>query len=55
MMARRVVVMTPAPGRLAGEVTVDAALPRPAGFRTSKIFRATVEQVSELLARSGAR
>ncbi|RAK57935.1 ABC transporter ATP-binding protein [Phenylobacterium deserti] len=54
-MASRVVVMTPGPGRLAGEIAVPGPLPRPAGFRTREGFRATAEAVSDLLAASGAR
>ncbi|MDB5467533.1 MAG: transporter ATP-binding protein [Phenylobacterium sp.] len=54
-MASRVVVMTPGPGRSAGEVAVDGPLPRPAGFRTTPQFRQTVEAVSDLLAAGGAR
>lgn len=53
-MASRVVVMTPGPGRAAGEVAVDTRLPRPTGFRTTPDFRQTVEAVSALLAGSGA-
>jgi NitT/TauT family transport system ATP-binding protein len=49
-MAGRVVVMTPGPGRTAGEVVVDAALPRPPGFRTSTAFRDACETVSTILA-----
>ncbi len=48
-MASRVVVMTPGPGRAAGEVTVEGPLVRPAGFRTTTAFRDTVEQVSAML------
>jgi NitT/TauT family transport system ATP-binding protein len=54
-MASRVVVMTPGPGRAAGEVAVDGPLPRAAGFRTTPQFRQTVEAVSDLLAAGGAR
>jgi len=50
-MASRVVVMTAGPGRLAGEVSLDAPLPRPAGFRVTEQFRAAAETVSGLLAR----
>jgi NitT/TauT family transport system ATP-binding protein len=49
-MAGRVVVMTPGPGRAAGEGPVRAPTPRPPGFRTSEMFRSVAESVSELLA-----
>jgi NitT/TauT family transport system ATP-binding protein len=49
-MAQRVVAMTPGPGVLAGERVVSGPLPRPPGFRTTEGFRATAEQVSDLLA-----
>jgi NitT/TauT family transport system ATP-binding protein len=49
-MASRVVVMTPGPGRSAGEVAVEGAVPRPAGFRVTPAFRETAERVSALLA-----
>ncbi|MGH6957959.1 MAG: ABC transporter ATP-binding protein [Caulobacteraceae bacterium] len=48
-MASRVVVMTAGPGRIAGEVRVEAPTPRPPGFRTTGLFRATAERLSELL------
>jgi NitT/TauT family transport system ATP-binding protein len=53
-MASRVVVMSRGPGRLAGEVAVEAPLPRPSGFRTTAGFRRTVEQVSQALAQGMA-
>jgi NitT/TauT family transport system ATP-binding protein len=53
-MASRVVVLTPGPGRIAGEVAVAGETPRPPGFRTTAAFRATAERVSELLAGAGA-
>ena len=53
-MASRVVVMTPGPGRAAGEVSVDAPSPRPPGFRATPIFRACVERVSDLLSQAMA-
>ena len=49
-MAGRVVVMTAGPGRFAGETTIDAPVPRPAGFRTTALFRDAVETVSGHLA-----
>ncbi len=54
-MAGRVVVMTPGPGRIAGEVAIDAPLIRPAGFRTTQAFRQAAETVSGLLAQAGVR
>lgn len=53
-MAQRVVAMSPGPGLLAGERGVEGALPRPQGFRTTEGFRATAEQVSDLLAQGRA-
>jgi len=49
-MAGRVVVVSRGPGRVAGEVTIDASLPRPEGFRTSARFREAAEETSRLLA-----
>ena len=49
-MASRVAVMTAGPGRIAAAVAVKGPLPRPAGFRTTPDFRASVEQVSAALA-----
>jgi NitT/TauT family transport system ATP-binding protein len=48
-MAGRVVVMTRGPGRLAGQVAVDAPTPRPPGFRTTQGFRDAAEHLSEML------
>jgi NitT/TauT family transport system ATP-binding protein len=45
-----VVVITRGPGRIAGEVRIDAPLPRPAGFRATEVFREASERVSALLA-----
>jgi NitT/TauT family transport system ATP-binding protein len=45
-MAARVVVVSPGPGRSAGETMVDGPLPRPAQFRTTEGFRAAAEKVS---------
>ncbi len=49
-MAGRVVVMTPGPGRAAGETAVDAPLPRLPRFRTTGRFRHAAEAVSNQLA-----
>ena len=53
-MASRVVVMSPGPGRTAGDIAVAGALPRPPHFRTTEAFRATAETVSDVLAQSMA-
>jgi NitT/TauT family transport system ATP-binding protein len=45
-MAGRVVVMSPGPGRSAGETAVAGPLPRPEQFRTTEGFRAAAEKVS---------
>ncbi len=45
-MAARAVVMSPGPGRSAGETEVAGPLPRPAQFRTTEGFRAAAEKVS---------
>ncbi|MDB5469168.1 MAG: transporter ATP-binding protein [Caulobacter sp.] len=49
-MAGRVVVMTPGPGRIAGQLAIEGAMPRPEGFRTTAGFRQAAETVSRLLA-----
>ncbi|HEY5072482.1 MAG TPA: ATP-binding cassette domain-containing protein [Caulobacteraceae bacterium] len=49
-MAARVVVMTCGPGRAAAQITVEAPLPRPAGFRATPLFRHAAEAVSAELA-----
>lgn len=51
-MARRVVVMTPGPGRLAGEISIDGPVVRPPAFRATEAFRAAAEAVSGLLAKA---
>ncbi len=48
-IAGRVVVMSPGPGHLAGEVRIDAPSPRAAGFRLTPEFRVAVEATSECL------
>ncbi len=52
-MAARVVVVSPGPGRIAGETIIDAPLPRPPGFRTTEVFRTGAEAVSAHLLRGG--
>ncbi|MDO9337672.1 MAG: ABC transporter ATP-binding protein [Caulobacter sp.] len=49
-MAGRVVVMTPGPGRIAGQLVIEGPMPRPEGFRTTAGFRQAAETVSRLLA-----
>jgi NitT/TauT family transport system ATP-binding protein len=49
-MASRIVVLTRGPGRIAGEIRVDAPLPRPPGFRAWPVFAEAAEAVSGLLA-----
>ena len=49
-MASRVLVLSPGPGRLVGEVAISGALPRSPGFRTDPTFRDAAETVSALLA-----
>ncbi|NBB15286.1 ATP-binding cassette domain-containing protein [Caulobacter sp. SLTY] len=49
-MARRVVVMSAGPGRIAGELAIEGPLPRPEGFRATAGFREAAETVSRLLA-----
>ena len=51
-MAGRVVVMTPGPGRVAGELRIEAPTPRPEGFRTTQAFRDAAERLSTLLRQS---
>ena len=53
-MAGRVIVMTPGPGRTAGETVIDAPAPRPPGFRATAAFRHAAEAISERLAAAGS-
>ena len=48
-MASRVLVMSPGPGRIAGETRVEAPLPRPPQFRTSPQFREAAERLTAQL------
>jgi NitT/TauT family transport system ATP-binding protein len=49
-LSQRVVVMTPRPGRVFTELTVDAPYPRDERFRTSAVYAGYCRQVSEALA-----
>jgi NitT/TauT family transport system ATP-binding protein len=49
-LASRIVVLTPCPGRIAGEVAVAGTTPRGVDFRLSAAFRAAAEAASRLLA-----
>lgn len=53
-VAGRVVVMTPGPGRFAGEIRVEASSPRSEGFRLTPEFRVAVEATSERLSQAMA-
>jgi NitT/TauT family transport system ATP-binding protein len=48
-LSRRIVVMTPRPGRVFKEVIVDAPYPRQESFRTSAEYAAYCRLVSEAL------
>lgn len=48
-MAGRVMVMTPGPGRIAGQQVIEGAMPRTEGFRTTAGFRQAAETISRLL------
>lgn len=53
-LAERVAVLTPAPGRLAAEVTSPGSSPRPPGWRDDPTFRQAARTVAEALSRVGA-
>ncbi len=48
-LSTRIVVMAARPGRVIGEITVEAPEPRDAGFRTSAPYAAQCGRVSEVL------
>ena len=50
-LSQRVVVMTPRPGRILSELSIDAPYPRDERFRTSTIYVEYCRQVSETLSR----
>jgi NitT/TauT family transport system ATP-binding protein len=51
-MARRVIVMSAGPGRLAAEVETPGPLPRPPGYRFDPAYRAATVSLSEILERT---
>jgi NitT/TauT family transport system ATP-binding protein len=53
-LSQRVVVMTPRPGRVFTELSIDAPYPRDERFRTSAMYAAYCRRVSEALARAMA-
>jgi len=53
-LSRRVVVMTPRPGRVAADFAIDAPPQRGDDFRTSAAYAAQCRAVSRALARAGA-
>ena len=48
-LGSRVLVMSPRPGRLAGELSIDEPYPRSAAFRTSMHHLALVRQLEQML------
>jgi NitT/TauT family transport system ATP-binding protein len=53
-LSQRVVVMTPRPGRVFMELSIDAPYPRDERFRTSAEYAAACRRVSEALSRAMA-
>lgn len=51
-LSDRIVVMAARPGRIIGEVTVDAPYPRTDAFRTSSAYSASAEEASQMLERA---
>ena len=48
-LSSRVLVMTPRPGRIHGEISIDAPRPRPDSFRVTAAFADYSAQLSEML------
>jgi NitT/TauT family transport system ATP-binding protein len=48
-LSQRIVVMTARPGRVHGELTIDAPYPRTEAFRTSPEYAASCRRVSDAL------
>lgn len=53
-LSQRVMVMTPRPGRIAADVSIEAPRDRDKDYRTSAPFAAQCRRVSQALARTGA-
>jgi NitT/TauT family transport system ATP-binding protein len=53
-LSNRVVVMTPRPGRVFAEITIDAPYPRDESFRTSPEYAGLCRRVSQALAEATA-
>jgi NitT/TauT family transport system ATP-binding protein len=51
-LSQRIVVMTPRPGRVSAELSIDAPYPRDERFRTSAEYGSYCRRVSEALART---
>jgi NitT/TauT family transport system ATP-binding protein len=51
-LSSRIVVMTPRPGRVAAELTIDAPYPRDESFRTSAEYAAYCRRTSEALSQA---
>ena len=51
-LSQRIVVMTPRPGRVFAEITIDARYPRDERFRTSAEYGGYCRTVSEALAQA---
>jgi NitT/TauT family transport system ATP-binding protein len=53
-LSRRIVVMTPRPGRVFAEITIDAPYPRGESFRTSAEYAGYCRIASQALSRAMA-
>ena len=51
-LSQRIVVMTPRPGRVFAEITIDAPYPRDERFRTSADYAGFCRQVAEALSKA---
>ena len=53
-LSRRIIVMTPRPGRVFAELAIEAPYPRDEGFRTSAEYAAYCRRASETLSKAMA-